>query len=108
MLKRITFIIIIKVVFSLFSFQLSSQTILIDPNFEGGFGMGSTFTENGWTVVNGNVANKWILDTVPGTTNFASNAAYISDNISGSTWNYLNSSTSVVHFIEILLFQLEK
>ena len=58
-----------------------SQTFLLDPNGAGGFELGNSFTDNGWTVSN-SVNNPWILG--PG--HYLGNSAYISTN--GSTSGY--------------------
>jgi hypothetical protein len=42
----------------------NGQTTIISPSGAGGFELGSTFGDNGWTVVNGTATstqNQWIL-----------------------------------------------
>lgn len=76
--------------------QVFSQSILIDSLQEGGFSLGSTFADNGWTVLNGTAANAWYVGTTPGV--MTGNCAYISNN-SGASWAYTNNTTSrTVHF----------
>ena len=79
-------------------FTSKAQTTLINPTGDGGFENGSTFSSNGWTVVNYGTGtnNDWFLGNAPVT--FAgTNVAYVS-NTSGATWNYSNATTSTSHF----------
>lgn len=49
-----------------FSLNAFSQTVLIDPAAEGGFELGPTWADNGWTVVNPtgtNMNRRWYLGT---------------------------------------------
>ena len=68
---------------------------LIDPDGDGGFENGSTFADNGWTVVNGGETNQWFVGSTGSAT--GSNGAYIS-NDGGVTNAYSVSSTSISHF----------
>lgn len=83
------------------SFQLKAQTVLISPTGDGGFENGSTFAANGWTVVNG-ATNQWFVGSL--TANSGSNSAYISNDVAGATYNYLNTSSSTVHFYRDVTF----
>ena len=47
-----------------------------------------------WTLQNGAQANKWFIGTVAAAVNSGSKALYISDNASGTTYNYNNGSIS--------------
>jgi hypothetical protein len=78
-----------------------AQTVLINPSLEGGFELGATFADNGWTVVNGAVVNQWNIGTVP--VGFTNNSAYISNDL-GVTNAYANTSTSVSHFYRDVTF----
>jgi hypothetical protein len=78
-----------------------AQTVLVNPSAEGGFELGSTFADNGWTVENGAVVNQWNLGTVP--VGFTNNSAYIS-NDAGATNAYSNNSASVSHFYRDVTF----
>lgn len=75
----------------------ANQPILaIDPQGDGGFEDGSTFEENGWTVLNGNQNNIWYVGA-PGTFE-GSQGAYISGELNGGAgataeFDYYNSST---------------
>jgi hypothetical protein len=93
--------IIYFIVASLISLMMQAQTVLVNPNAEGGFELGTDFAANGWTVDNGAQTNQWFVGTVPLSPN--NNAAYIS-NDGGTTWNYTNTSTSVVHFYRDITF----
>lgn len=78
----------------------NGQTVLINPALGGGFEMGTGFTANGWTVVNGSASNQWYTGTVP--SGFTNNSAYISSD-AGVTNDYTNTS-SVVHFYQDITF----
>lgn len=88
--------------FVLYLFVRSSvfaQTTLINPATQGGFESGNTFAANGWTVVNGTQTNRWFCNTPNPATPFAgTRCAYISNNASGTTYNYSITNSSVVHF----------
>jgi len=93
----------ILLVCSLFSFILGySQTILVNATTNGGFESGTTFAANGWTVVNGSQTNKWFVGST-GVPFAGTRCAYISNNGTGSTYNYINA-TSVVHFYRDITF----
>ncbi|MGB4937647.1 MAG: hypothetical protein WBO30_11575, partial [Ferruginibacter sp.] len=79
-----------------------AQTTLISPTGEGGFENGATFAANGWTVVNG-ATNQWFVGTVA-VPSAGTNSAYISNDVAGATYNYLNSSASTVHFYRDITF----
>ncbi|MEJ5268208.1 MAG: choice-of-anchor J domain-containing protein [Bacteroidales bacterium] len=93
--------IIYFIVASLISLMMQAQTVLVNPNAEGGFELGTDFAANGWTVDNGAQTNQWFVGTVPLSPN--NNAAYISNDF-GTSWNYTNTSTSVVHFYRDITF----
>lgn len=84
-MKKFTLWLVMLFVFSLGQ----AQTVLINPNQEGGFQLGNSFAANGWSVAN-MPANPWIVAPL---TNGAitGNAAFISNN--GLTPNYDISST---------------
>jgi len=80
----------------LFSGSLLQAQLLIDPNAEGGFELGTTFAANGWTVVN-NSPNSWIIGTVP--PGFTNNSAYVSPTGSAGNWDYThNNGPGYIHF----------
>ncbi|HET6245976.1 MAG: T9SS type A sorting domain-containing protein [Bacteroidetes bacterium] len=81
--------------------SLNAQTVLIDASGDGGFSNGPTFTDNGWTVANGSLTNKWHIGTAPAS--FPNSSAFISDN-NGVTHAYTNNSISVVHFYRDVTF----
>jgi hypothetical protein len=89
----------------LFANLMQAQTVLISPTGDGGFENGTTFAANGWTVENfvANNTNKWFLGNIS-TPSSGTNAAYISDNATGSTYNYLNSSATRVLFWRDVVF----
>lgn len=68
---------------------MNAQTVLINPNAEGGFENGSTFADNGWTVVNAST-NTWNVGTVPGW--FTGSAGAYVSNDAGVTWAYGNTA----------------
>ena len=76
------------------------QTVLINPNAEGGFESGPTMAANGWTVVNTTTTNgpQWYTSATSltqGTYTFAPtglNCAYISSDL-GTSWSYQTPST---------------
>jgi len=76
----------------------SAQTTLISPTGDGGFDNGTTFTANGWTLVNHSATtnNNWYVGAVP-VSAAGTNAAYVS-NDGGTTWAYSNSTASTAHF----------
>ena len=69
------------------------QTILISPTGDGGFETGATMAANGWTVVND--VNAWDVGTA--TFSAGTKSAYIS-NVSGSSYTYDNTASSISHF----------
>ncbi|MDB9960840.1 hypothetical protein OAD62_01965, partial [Oceanihabitans sp.] len=71
--------------FLIFAFIFSntfSQTVIVDPNLDGGFENGNTFLENSWRVTNSPTLtnNQWVCNTgaTPGFS--GSNSAYVSNN----------------------------
>lgn len=89
--------------FCLSLWQVQSQsTTLISPTGDGGFENGATFAANGWTLVNG-ATNQWFVGSV-GTPSAGTNSAYISDNAAGTTYNYINTAASTVHFYRDVTF----
>ncbi|WP_286913575.1 T9SS type A sorting domain-containing protein [Flavobacterium sp. UBA4197] len=80
---------------------MNAQTVLINPNVEGGFEDGTTFASNGWTQVD-DTNNRWVLGTVPGWFSGA-RGAYVS-NDSGVTWGYSTTTTSRSHFYRDVAF----
>lgn len=100
-------------IFSLAGIIGFAQTVLIDPSAEGGFELGPTFADNGWTVVNTATTNgsQWFT-TAASLTNGAysfsptgSRAAYVSSDL-GVTWSYQTPSTasSASHFYRDVTF----
>jgi len=82
--------------------QAAAQTTLISPTGDGGFENGATFAANGWTLVNG-ATNQWFLGAVA-PPSAGANCAYISDNATGTTYNYINTAASTVHFYRDIAF----
>ncbi|MFA5328922.1 MAG: PA14 domain-containing protein [Prolixibacteraceae bacterium] len=74
-------------------FIAHGQTVLINPASDGGFENGTTFTANGWTVVDDGT-NDWIVGT--GTNYAGSRSAYVSSN--GTTNLYDNTNNQTSHF----------
>ncbi|MCX7955367.1 MAG: fibronectin type III domain-containing protein [Bacteroidales bacterium] len=77
------------------------NSIIINPQAEGGFSLGNNFELNGWNVSNGTQVNQWVVGTSPNGP--SGNCAYISNN-GGINWNYDISSASVVHFYRDVTF----
>ena len=86
----------------LFVATSNAQTTLISPTGDGGFESGATFLANGWTVVNG-ATNQWFVGTVA-VPSAGTNSAYISNDVGGATYNYLNTAASTVHFYRDVTF----
>lgn len=74
-----------------FSYGAHAQTVLVDPAGAGGFELGSSFADNGWTVSNGS-NNPWVLGLANTTAPFAGYSAYISTD--GITPGYLNTAAA--------------
>ena len=75
---------------------IKSQTILLDPNGNGGFENGNTFASNGWTAVN-STTDSWITGSAP-LTSAGAGCAYVSSTPSSTqTWTY--SQTSVIQHL---------
>src|SRR5688572_22784681 len=89
--------------FFIFTTQVKSQTILINPAGDGGFETGADFAANGWTVVNGAAVNKWFVGAVAGPSAGA-NSAYISNDAAGATHIYTLTTSSVVHIYRDISF----
>ncbi|WP_158605970.1 gliding motility-associated C-terminal domain-containing protein [Taibaiella sp. KBW10] len=89
-----------------------AQTVIINPNTDGGFEMGNTFAANGWTLVNNaaNAGNNWFLGTTTlsnAGSSFASTGsrlAYISQSNNGSSWSYNINEYSTTHFYKDVAF----
>ena len=65
-------------------------TLLIDPAGGGGFELGSTFTDNGWTVVNSTSGNYFYVGNAP-VQNSGTNCAFVSS--SPTAWTAGTAST---------------
>lgn len=81
--------------------SMNAQTVLINPNGDGGFENGSTFAANGWTTVNA-TTNTWNVGTVPGWFT-GTGGAYVS-NDSGVTWGYTNTTANRSSFYRDVTF----
>ncbi|HRP90629.1 MAG TPA: gliding motility-associated C-terminal domain-containing protein [Edaphocola sp.] len=87
------------------------QSMLINPNTDGGFEMGNSFAANGWTVVNNpnNNGNDWYLTNTPLSIGFYSfpltnnRAAYISQTPNGP-WTYNINQNSTTHIYKEVSF----
>lgn len=104
--------IILNSVLILFCRSAFAQTLIIDPNTDGGFEQGNTFAANGWTAVNaGNpsAGNNWYLTVnVLNNGNFSftptgSRAAYISQSDNGP-WSYNINQYSTTHIYKNVSF----
>ncbi|MBU6342332.1 MAG: hypothetical protein KGS48_12620, partial [Bacteroidetes bacterium] len=84
------------------SVNIQAQTTLLSPTGDGGFENGATFAANGWTLVNG-ATNQWWAGAVS-VPSAGTNAAYVSDDVAGATWNYNVNSASTVHFYRDITF----
>ncbi|HTO14307.1 MAG TPA: gliding motility-associated C-terminal domain-containing protein [Edaphocola sp.] len=95
----------------LFGFSSYGQTLLIDPNNDGGFELGNSFAANGWTIVNSsnNNGNNWYLTNSPLNIGFYSFAptgnrtAYISQSPNGP-WTYNIYQYTASHFYKEISF----
>ena len=82
--------------------NINGQTTLISPTGDGGFENGATFAANGWTEVNG-ATNNWFVGAIA-TPSAGTNSAYVSDNVTGATYNYTNTIANTVHFYRDIAF----
>jgi hypothetical protein len=84
---------------------LSAQmTILIDPAGDGGFENGSTFAANNWLLpTNTAPTNQFWVGAVGGPS-AGSKCAYVSNDVAGGTYNYLNTSASTFLFYRDVTF----
>lgn len=81
----------------LFVFSLSqAQTVLINPNQEGGFELGNSFAANGWSVSN-MPANPWIVAPLSSGA-ITGNAAFISNNGTSPSFDNSSSGTCANYF----------
>ena len=76
-----------------------AQTTLIDPTQAGGLELGTTFPDNGWTVING-TTNRWWVGSAP-VTSAGTNAAFTGPD--GITW-LGESPANVNHFYRDIVF----
>jgi len=88
-MKRSLFILILVILAS----AMSGQTLLLEPNGDGGFETGSTLAANGWTIGTSTL-NTWYCSNVPeGET--GARAAFVSSIAGGgSTWTYATPSSA--------------
>jgi hypothetical protein len=96
MKRTFTLLNLLGIFMTLFLVQMKAQTTLVSPTGDGGFETGSTFTANGWTVVNGTQTNQWFVG--PLGQNGGTNGAYISNDVAGATNSYLETIASTTHF----------
>ncbi len=94
--------------FAIFSLIQLNATKIIDPDGDGGFNLGSTFTDNGWTVVNGSATstqNQWTIGSCDKTLFGANNVAYITNNTTTQAYSYTNNGPMyIVHFYKTVTF----
>lgn len=82
------FVLVIQILFS--------QTTIINPAAEGGFELGPTFGDNGWTASSG-TNNPWVVGTAVSSAPIAGNSAYVS-NTAGATNAYDITTPCVNYF----------
>jgi hypothetical protein len=86
----------------------NGQTTIISPSGAGGFELGSTFGDNGWTVVNGTATstqNQWFLGLSSTTNVGTGNCAYITNNTGTGAYAYSNAAAMyIVHFYQDVTF----
>jgi gliding motility-associated-like protein len=80
-----------------------AQTVLINPNMDGGFEQGVSLTDNGWTAVNGSETNQWIVGTDSEAVHSGINSAYISEAGDGS-FDYDQNNSASVHLYKDITF----
>lgn len=86
----------------LFVFTLGqAQTVLINPNQEGGFELGNSFADNGWTTVNAST-NTWAIGNVPAWQT-GTNSAFVTNN-GGGAWAYTATLSQASHFYRDIAF----
>lgn len=83
----------LKIVLFFISINSFSQTVLINPNSDGGFENGNTFASNGWTAINAST-DSWNVGNIP-VVGAGTNCAFVSAT-GGATWQYSQTS-SVIH-----------
>ncbi len=93
-MKKLLRILVVAVAFFASGYQAIAQTTLISPTGAGGFELGTTFADNGWTVAN-STNNPWIVAPLSNGL-ITGNAAIISDN--GATPNYTSANNSSNYF----------
>ncbi len=82
----------------------NGQTVIISPTGNGGFENGSTLAANGWlTPSNTAPTNKFFVGTV-GVPSAGANCAYVSDNATGTTYNYALTASSTFLFYRDVTF----
>ena len=78
------------------------STLLLNPAGNGGFELGATYADNGWTLANGTQVNKWEIGT--GATGYTgARAAFISNN-GGTNWTYTLTTAATVYFYRDIAF----
>ena len=73
-----------------------SQTVLIDPNGDGGFETGSGFAANNWSVTTGQ-PNQWVTGSNATIGFTGANSAYITNSLTPTTHTYNITGASKVH-----------
>ncbi|WP_333695726.1 GEVED domain-containing protein [Flavobacterium sp.] len=81
--------------------SMTAQTVLLNPNGDGGFENGSTFADNGWTAINA-ATNKWTVGSTPGW--FSGNAGAFVSNNGGVDWTYTNNQINRSSFYRDIAF----
>lgn len=74
----------------------AQSTVLINPATDGGFSLGSSFADNGWTVSNSS-NNPWTIGTGVTSTSFVGNSVYPSST-GGANANYDNTAPCANYF----------
>jgi hypothetical protein len=78
-----------------------AQTVIINPATDGGFELGATFADNGWTAVNA-ATNTWQLGTTPSWFT-GDRGAFVSSD-AGTSWAYNTSTVQTSHFYKDVTF----
>jgi hypothetical protein len=84
---------VLGLLLALCSTTAMAQTVLIDPAGGGGFELGSTFADNGWSESSG-ANNPWYLGTPANVTAPQSNRVAFISNDAGTTNAYTNTATA--------------
>ncbi len=100
LLRKINFTLVFAL--GLIGILRAQTTVLVDPNGAGGFELGATLAENGWSQVGGTADNWTVGSTAALTPATGTNCGFVSSN-GGTTWAYSQVSTFIQLFRDITI-----